>query len=131
MPKNKRGKISNVEKFYIQENPKELSTAALARELNRTTTQVEQVMKSKTKVEAKPQKKPSKKPETKKKEQKKTIKPKANQGPKVKDLMGKNDRGSTVMTGSASELSDETRAKRVRKQTRVDSAIYRPLDDNN
>ena len=96
MSSYKTGRLTKVEKFYIDNNL-EMSVSDVAKDLNRTEKIVEK---------HRPSDDPSKGHITK-----------ANHYPKTKtinDMMGhKEDRGVTVMTPEASEASDEVRTKRL------------------
>ena len=86
----KTGKLNKVEKFYI-ENNSDKEVSQIAKDLNRSEASVKKHMKT-------------------------SPRPKHTSEAKSSDassLMGHNDRGSTVMTPAASELSDETRGKRL------------------
>ena len=90
----KTGKLNKVEKFYI-ENNSDKEVSQIAKDLNRSEASVKKHMKT-------------------------SPRPKHTSEAKSDDassLMGHNDRGSTVMTPAASELSDETRGNRLYKNT--------------
>ena len=97
----KTGKLNKVEKFYI-ENNSDKEVSQIAKDLNRSEASVKKHMKA-------------------------SPKPQHTSEAKSDDafsLMGHNDRGSTVMTPAASELSDSTRGKRLSKNTNH-SAIHK------
>ena len=97
----KTGKLNKVEKFYI-ENNSDKEVSQIAKDLNRSEASVKKHMKT-------------------------SPRPKHTSEAKSDDassLMGHNDRGSTVMTPAASELSDETRGNRLSKNTNH-SAIHK------
>ena len=103
MSSYKTGRLTKVEKFYIDNNL-EMSVSDVAKDLNRTEKIVEK---------HRPSDDPSKGHITK-----------ANHYPKTKtmnDLMGhKESRGVTIMTPEASQIADETRAKRLSKMNIAD-----------
>ena len=86
----KTGKLNKVEKFYI-ENNSDKEVSQIAKDLNRSEASVKKHMKTSPRA-------------------KHTSEAKSSD---ASSLMGYNDRGSTVMTPAASELSDETRGSRV------------------
>tara|TARA_R100001163_G_scaffold61502_1_gene51553 strand:+ start:1639 stop:1971 length:333 start_codon:yes stop_codon:yes gene_type:complete len=92
--KKKSGKLTKVEKFYI-ENNLDKDIADISNDLNRTESAVNKYIDS---IE----------------EEKDTGHiASSKQDSDVSNLMGYNDRGSTVMTPAASERSDDTRTTRV------------------
>jgi len=99
----KTGKITKVEKFYIENNT-DKEVGEIAKDLNRTKASVEKhIAKNKTSHvdEAQDKKAP------------------------IRDLFGhKEDRGVTIMTPAASETADETRSSRVRQSQRHKNAIH-------
>ncbi|MAF25437.1 hypothetical protein CL634_07675 [bacterium] len=103
MSSYKTGRLTKVEKFYIDNNL-EMSVSDVAKDLNRTKKIVEKRRSSNE---------PSKGHITK-----------ANHYPKTKtinDLMGhKESRGVTIMTPEASEVADATRAKRLSEMNIAD-----------
>ena len=96
MAKHKTGKLTKIEKFYIDNNL-DMSVSDLAKDLNRTKKIVENYRPSSDTPQG--------------------HITKANHYPKTKtvnDLMGhKEDRGVTIMTPEASEVADEVRVKRL------------------
>ena len=98
----KTGKLNKVEKFYI-ENNSDKEVSQIAKDLNRSEASVNKHMKTLPRV-------------------KHTSEAKSDDA--VSDLMGRNDRGSTVMTPAASELSDSTRGRRISKN-KNHSAIHK------
>ena len=98
----KTGKLNKVEKFYI-ENNSDKDVSEIAKDLNRSEASVKKHMKATPKS-------------------KHTSKAKSEET--ASDLMGHNDRGSTVMTPAASELSDSTRGRRISKN-KNHSAIHK------
>lgn len=84
--------MSKSEKFYIDQNQSKLDIETLANDLNRTVLQVRKYLDKKHEDA-----------------QNESIK-KKNEKSRMEQLMGK-DKGATVMTSEASELSDETRQK--------------------
>jgi hypothetical protein len=92
----KTGKLNKVEKFYI-ENNSDKEVSQIAKDLNRSEASVEKHMKNSPK-------------------RKHTSEAKSEEDV-VSNLMGHNDRGSTVMTPAASELSDGTRSSRLSKNS--------------
>ena len=104
----KRGKLSEVEKYYIV-NHKDLPISDLAEQLNRSEAAVQKVLGSdanvgETDVE--------------------TDQP-IDGGPKAGELMG-HHREATIMTPAASERADENRPKGRRFPERMKSAIHKP-----
>lgn len=103
MSKHKTGKLTKIEKFYIDNNL-DMSVSDLAKDLNRTETIVEKHRPSSDTPQG--------------------HITKANHYPKTKtvnDLMGhKESRGVTIMSPEASQIADETRAKRLSKMNIAD-----------
>lgn len=93
MVKRHRGPMSKSERFYIDQNQSKLDVETLANDLNRTVLQVRKYLDKKHE-------------ET----QNESIK-KKNEESRMQQLMGGRDKGATVMTTAASELSDETKQK--------------------
>ena len=99
----KTGKLTKVEKFYI-ENNKDKDTTEIAKDLNRTKTCIEKhIEKHKTSH----------------------IDNIQDKKPPISELFGqKKDRGVTIMTPAASEVADETRSSRVSQSHRHQNAIH-------
>ena len=98
----KTGKLNKVEKFYI-ENNSDKDVSEIAKDLNRSEASVKKHMKTTPR-------------------EKHTSEIRSEET--ASDLMGRNDRGSTVMTPAASELSDSTRGRRISKN-KNHSAIHK------
>jgi len=111
----KRGKLSSIEKFYIEGNAN-LPVDDIATELDRSVNIVQKHLDAVTT-------KPAKKTKVKKKAQKQP------KDPQFQQLMGRKERKgekvATVMTRSASELADDQRPKRLLNK-KVQSAIHKP-----
>ena len=98
----KTGKITKVEKFYIDNNP-ELDAGDLAKDLNRSAAFV---------------KKHAKKVDTGHVDTTQEKK-------EMNELFGhKEDRGVTIMTPAASEVADETRSSRINISSKHQNAIH-------
>ena len=98
----KTGKITKIEKFYIENNPN-LDAGDLAKDLNRSVTFV---------------KKHIKKADT-------SHVDTAQEEKTINELFGhKEDRGVTIMTPAASEVADETRQSRINQSKRHQNAIH-------
>ena len=94
----KKGPLSKAEKFYIENNP-DMTVDDIASDLNRSTYVVGKYM---AKIA-------SDKSDTQ----------------NVSDLMArKEDKGVTIMTPSASQVSDETRPSRIATEPNRQDAIY-------
>jgi hypothetical protein len=112
----KKGQLTKYEKFYIQENPDNLTIHELAKELDRTPTIVgKYFMKQQQQTEDTQEPEPQ------------TKKPEA----EMFKLMGRHKRNNqnvaTVMTKSASELADATRPERIATKNKLSSAIHKPI----
>ena len=100
----KTGKLTKVEKFYIENNT-DKTTEEIAKDLNRTKASVTKHIDSLGKKSH-------------------TSEAKSNPSD-VSSLMGhKEGRGVTVMTPAASERGDETRSSRTTKAQRHQAAIH-------
>ena len=109
MISKKTGKITKVEKFYIDNNPN-LDASDLAKDLNRS---VSFVKKNAEKVD-------TGHVDT-------TQEEKTSMG----ELFGhKENRGVTIMTPAASEVSDETRSTRINVSKKHQNAIHVIKPDN-
>ena len=98
----KTGKITKVEKFYIDNNPS-LDASDLAKDLNRSVAFVEKHIKKVDTghVDVAQEKK------------------------SASELFGhKEDRGVTIMTPAASEVADETRSSRINISSKHQNAIH-------
>lgn len=103
MSKKKTGRLTKVEKFYI-ENNSDKSVGDLAKDLNRSETVINKHINEKDSGH---------------------LDSAQDQKSTVGELMGhKEDRGVTIMTPAASELADETRPIRVENSTRYTNAIH-------
>ena len=99
----KTGKLTKVEKFYIENNT-EKDTGEIAKDLNRTKASVEKHLA---------------------KEGLSHVDSNQEEKAPISELFGhKEDRGVTIMTPAASEVSDETRGSRVNKSNRHQNAIH-------
>ena len=111
----KRGKLSNVEKFYIEGNS-EASVEDIAKELDRSVNVVQKHLDSKGV--------PTKTVETEVVEE--STKPKET---RFLQQMGRHERAgqkvATVMTGAASEIADENRHIHTANK-KIQEAIHRP-----
>tara|TARA_R110000868_G_scaffold18531_2_gene81315 strand:+ start:70 stop:372 length:303 start_codon:yes stop_codon:yes gene_type:complete len=87
----KKGPISKIEAFYIENNQRDLSIAEIAVDLDRSISSIEKHLK-KSVTEAPRQ-----------------------TSVKVGDQFARNDKGSVVMTENASQMSDEKRKSVVKK----------------
>lgn len=111
----KGGTLTKSEKFYIQQNPDNLTIHELAKELDRTPRYI-------AKYYINPEEKKNTEPE----------KPKdiANKESPMFTLMGRHKRGkqnvATVMTKAASELADSTRPERIKMKKETQAAIHKP-----
>lgn len=110
----KSGKLTDAEKFYIEQNPKGLTIKELADEMDRSLRIVGKYYKE---VEQTKESAPPKSTEAVKNES------------QMFQLMGRKKRNdqhvATVMTPAASELADATRAKRLMNK-KLTSAIHKP-----
>ena len=98
----KKGKLSKVELFYIDNNA-DKSVADLAKDLNRTESSVEKHIHADTG----------------------NLDNVQDDKSNIGDLMGhKEDRGVTIMTPAASEVADGTRQGRVNQSKRHQNAIH-------
>ena len=106
MSKKKTGRLTKVEKFYIENNT-DKSAEDIAKDLNRSkSTVTKHLGDSRDTGHVDSVKDPD-------------------LNHTVGDLMGhKEDRGVTVMTPAASELADETRSSRLQNSSRYDDAIH-------
>jgi|TARA_R110000765_G_scaffold123672_1_gene220680 hypothetical protein len=98
----KTGKITKVEKFYIENNSND-SLEDVAKDLNRSVAFVKKHTVADTNKEDAAQ----------------------DEGSDIGDLMGhKEGRGVTIMTSAASEVADATRPSRVKINQRHKNAIH-------
>tara|TARA_R110002020_G_scaffold271671_5_gene486868 strand:- start:995 stop:1321 length:327 start_codon:yes stop_codon:yes gene_type:complete len=98
----KTGKITKVEKFYIENNP-DLDASDLAKDLNRSVAFVKKHVKKVDTGHV----------DTTQEER------------TANELFGhKEDRGVTIMTPAASEVADETRQGRINQSKRHQNAIH-------
>lgn len=108
----KKGPASDIEIFYIQQNPDSLSVDELANKLCRTPAQVKKIL------EDVGSQKRSKTTKTRKDE---AI---------IDNLMGRHKRNgkivATVMTQAASETADATRKNRINLTRKTRDAIHNP-----
>ena len=105
MSNKKTGKLTKVEKFYI-ENNLDKPTEEVAKDLNRTKASVEKFVSEIS-------------------EDSHSHITEAKKDQDVGDLMGrKEDRGVTIMSPAASQLADETRGNRINKSTKHNDAIH-------
>ena len=100
----KTGKISKVEKFYIDNNP-DLDASDLSKDLNRSVSFIKKHTKSVDTGHID------------------TVEDKKSDLSKLMGHKGK-DRGVTVMTPAASERSDDTREGRMNQSHRHQNAIH-------
>jgi IS30 family transposase len=106
MSKKKTGRLTKVEKFYIENNT-DKSAEDIAKDLNRSESIVTKHLNSSRDT--------GHIDSVKDKDSDTTI----------GDLMGhKESRGVTVMTPAASELADATRPSRLKNASRYDDAIH-------
>ena len=104
MSKRKTGKLTKVEKFYIDNNT-DKTVEEIAKDLNRTENAVNKYISESTDTGH--------------------VDTARDEKSTVGELMGhKEDRGVTIMTPAASELADETRPTRVQNTTRYSDAIH-------
>ena len=103
---SKKGKLNKVEMFYI-ENNKNKDLKEVAKDLDRTLASVTKYSESLV-------------------DTKHVTKTRDNEEQSsVSDLMGrKEDRGVTIMTQAASELSDEGRSKRKQQSSKYKNSIF-------
>jgi hypothetical protein len=106
----KRGKLSEVEKYYIV-NHKDVPLSALAEQLNRTEDAIQKVL-DEVKVVTEP-------------EVTKTDEPEDLFKLRAGDFIAHN-REATVMTAVASEIGDENRPKGSRLTDKMKNAIHKP-----
>jgi len=117
----KKGRLNEVEKFFIVNNKEEMSVEMLAEKLDRTVELVQKCLdtipkkkKSNVVVEEQPvEADPPKKPES-----------------PIFKLMGRHERNgqkvATVMTRAASEYADSTRPQRLEQKQSLKNAIHKP-----
>lgn len=87
----KKGPISKIEAFYIENHHGQLSVAEIATDLDRSVSSIEKHLKN-------------------------NVKQKPRQtAVKAGDQFARNDRGSVVMTENASQMSDEKRKTVIKK----------------
>ena len=104
MSKKKTGRLNKVEKFYIENNP-DKSVEDLAKDLNRSEAVINKCVN--------------------KNRDSGLLDTVQDEKSTVGELRGhKEDRGVTIMTPAASELSDETRLDGVKSSSRYDNAIH-------
>ena len=103
---SKKGKLTKVEKFYIENNQNK-DLKEVAKDLDRTLASVTKYSESLV-------------------DTKHVTKTRDNEEQSsVSDLMGrKEDRGVTIMTQAASELSDEGRSKRKQQSSKYKNSIF-------
>ena len=105
MSNKKTGKLTKVEKFYIENNLNK-SVEEVAKDLNRTKASVEKFISEVS-------------------EDSHSHITEAKKNKDVSDLMGhKEDRGVTIMSPAASQLADENRSSRINKSTKHSDAIH-------
>lgn len=112
----KKGVLSTAEKFYI-ESHSGLDSEQIAKSLNRNTETVDKYLK-KLKSQQKKEAEPIKVEEPKEKVLDKG---------KTSKLIGRNNKGSVVMTPAASELGDSNRKVKIGKN--LENAIFRPMGE--
>lgn len=116
----KKGPLTKVEKFYIENHVESLTAKEISETLDRTEKIVSNYI---NKLEGKTPKK-----ETKEKPKKPTTKPKSKRS-KMDNLMGHKERNgqrvAAIMTPAASEYSDSKRSTRI-KSDKMKSVIHKP-----
>ena len=109
----KKGVLTKYEKFYIEQNPDNLTIHELAKELDRNPNTVGKYVTKKVQTEVTTEPEPPPKPES-----------------PMFQLMGRHKRNkqnvATVMTKAASELADATRPERLKNKNKMENAIHRP-----
>lgn len=114
----KRGKLSKIEKYYIEGNT-DLPVEEVAAELDRSVNAVQKHMDT-ISIEADPE--PTQEQPSTKTDRDET---------QMFKVMGRHERAgekvATVMTKAASELSDATRPKRIMTK-KLQEAIHKPFD---
>ena len=104
MSKRKTGKLTKIEKFYIDNNS-DMTVEDIAKDLNRTENAIKKHIGESADTGH--------------------VDTTREEGSTVGDLMGhKEGRGVTIMTQAASEMADETRPVRVQNAKRYSDAIH-------
>lgn len=106
----RKGKLTETEIYWIENNPDNLSLEEVASKLNRSVKIVKPHYNQQKFTPEVQSNKPKEVPE----------------GITAGKLMGKHERGATVSTPAASEVSDEYRKTMPKKENRLNKHIHKP-----